>query len=185
MMKRSRALGQKGWTLPGFLTPAEIEQLLTGNDATLEKRLMRRYTPNEVSGLQESILKSTTARPWRQVLKQAFSANDRREYLIVVPALLAVLEGLLAIVAGKLKKNDVRVRKWGEAQVAKQMPQSIHKVIWESVAAFVETAWTSSKFSGNKPPYLNRHWILHGREMQDVKKADVLQLLQAIYWVST
>ncbi len=56
--------------------------------------------------------------------------------------------------------------------------------MWRSIAAFVGRLFLFSEFSGDCPPTINRHWILHGKAAPNWKKVDALKLFQAIHTVS-
>ena len=84
---------------------SEIETLLAGKSRTLDRRLVSRYTHDRLKTLRQDVLRSPSCKNYRRVLRQVFDGWDRAQYLLVVPALLAVLEGVLAHVGGHTNTN--------------------------------------------------------------------------------
>src|SRR4030095_698695 len=54
------------------------------------------------------------------------------------------------------------------------------RLIWKSVATFMEKLYENSDFSGNRPFLINRHWILHGRDATAWTVADSIRLFNAL-----
>ena len=62
---------------------------------------------------------------------------------------------------------------------------SITLALWRITKSFVEHLYRFSKFGGPKPTGVNRHWILHGRDVVDWNRADSLRLFQAVDTLSS
>lgn len=185
---RGERLADAGWTLPEFLDFSELRNLLdTDSKIDLDALIVDLYSRDEgreLTRLRDEIVQNELLDPYRRVIEQAFRAYERCDYLIVVPALLAALEGLLATVDNRIRSRRVTPIDWARNRESAQSEGSMHKVLWGSIAFFTEKLWQRSDFSGDGPPSLNRHWILHGREMQDVDQADALRLFQALHSIA-
>ncbi len=186
---RGERLAEAGWTLPQFLDFSDVRNLLeTSSDSDLDALIVDLYSRDEGHewiSLRGELAKSELLDSYRTVIEQAFRAYERGDYLIVVPALLAALEGVLAIVDNRIRSRRVTPVEWARNRESAQSEGSMHKVLWGSIVFFTEKLWQRSDFSEDHPPSLNRHWILHGRKMQDVDQADALRLFQALHSITT
>jgi hypothetical protein len=174
--------------VPMNLTPREIHKLLAaGAAADIDAAVVRIYSTNggaEFEALSRELVRQEELLRWRGVLRQAASAYRRRDYLVVVPALLLVLEGF---VATRWQGHGTRVRQIVEGEVGelrRGMPGSVTLSIWSGLQAFVERLFESRSFEGRRPTRINRHWILHGRGPSDWKQADALRLFVALHTMS-
>lgn len=180
-------LAAQGWALPMSLTPAETYEILeAGSPAAIDELFVRLYNADEqrhFKRLAEELLNRDVLALWRILLEQTVSAYRRREFAIIIPALLIVCEGILMRAEG----NNTRVRpvvcERAEAE-QRESPESINAILWRNVSRFVDELFKHSDFSGMPPGRLNRHWILHGRDASSWSQADCLRLLQAVDTIS-
>jgi hypothetical protein len=134
--------------------------------------------------LRNAILSNERLEFWHPLLKQCCDAYERQEYLIAVPSLLTVLEGAIAkpgsvpFVGGKDRA------KFFAEKIDTSPAESVEQCMWRSANAFVKTLFEGYVFDGPQPAFLNRHWILHGRDMPDWVQADCLRLFQGIQMVT-
>jgi hypothetical protein len=54
------------------------------------------------------------------------------------------------------------------------------RFIWRSIETFFDQLFSYRAFEDPRPDHLNRHWILHGRDIPDWGRADCLRLLQGL-----
>ncbi|WP_337288437.1 hypothetical protein [Candidatus Methylomirabilis sp.] len=180
-------LAEQGWSLPMSLTPAETYEILeSGTPAEIDKRFVRLY---EADGGRyfERLAEDLTSRHgllrWRSLITQVVSAYRRCDYAITIPALLTVCEGILVHGEGKRTKLRAVMRKRAEAE-QKKPPDSIDRILWDNVSRFVDKLFKQSDSAAAPPCRLNRHWILHGRDVPTWGQADCLRLLQAVDTIS-
>jgi hypothetical protein len=121
---------------------------------------------------------------WRLLLRESLWAYRRGKYRIVVPALLATIEGLVCEVTGTIREKGVNASKQWRERVAKPPKGFMVDVEWCAAAAFLESLWTRYDFDGPAPGSLNRHWVLHGRRPEVGGHADALRLLAAVDFIS-
>jgi hypothetical protein len=180
-------LAAQGWALPMSLTPAETYEILeAGSPAAIDELFVRLYDADEqrpFERLAEELLNRDVLARWRVLLEQTVSAYRRCEFVIIIPALLIVCEGILMHAKGN--KTNVReiVCKRAEAEQRKS-PELINTILWRNVSCFVDELFKKSDFSGMPPGRLNRHWILHGRDASCWSQADCLRLFQAVDTIS-
>jgi hypothetical protein len=136
---------------------------------------------HEYDRLRDDLLSSKELERWHPLLKQCCAAYERGEYLIAVPSLLTVLEGAIAIPSNApfVRAGD-RVE-FFKTRIQRAKPDSVAQYMWRSVDAFMKKLYQCSDFSTSPPPArLNRHWILHGRDLPGWDISDALRLLQGI-----
>lgn len=178
-------LGEYGWTLPMMMTPRQLARIVAIDDAaSIDAAFVEFYSSRGASNyraLRTKLLRSSELSWWRDLLTQCFRAYERRDYLIVVPSLLTVLEGAIAAPdKAKFVRAKDRVT-FFEGKVANAIPNSMRHYIWRSMDAFIKALFQHSDFSNSPTPErLNRHWILHGRDVPDWDASDCLRLFQAI-----
>jgi hypothetical protein len=100
--------------------------------------------------------------------------------LIVVPSLLTVLEGVFAKPENAPFIKGPERAKFFSEKIAAFPPDSVEAYMWRSADAFMKKLFESHQFGGPEPGFLNRHWVLHGRDTPEWGRADCLRLFQAI-----
>src|ERR1039458_8132325 len=183
-MRKAELLGELGWTLPTYMMPWQLHQILQLNDPNLIDLAFTEFY-SESNGrayrqLRKAVLEHERLEYWRPLLRQCCDAYERQEYLIAVPSLLTVMEGAIAK-PGKIAfvRGKDRDRFFTE-KIATSPSESVEQYMWRSLNAFVKTLFERHEFDGPQPEHLNRHWILHGRDMPDWGQSDFLRLFQAI-----
>jgi hypothetical protein len=176
-----RELGRLGWTVPLWapaVLPAVILRRIEAE--RIDELFTNTYRKDRYSrfrALVKGILARQAVARWKPLLKQCAGAFGRKRYLIVVPSLLLILEGLLA------SSDDSLGRRIPPHKVARRQfdrSNRFRAALWASIQAFIEAVFESRDFSEPRPPMLNRHWILHGRDETCWTEADCLRLFQAI-----
>jgi hypothetical protein len=175
-------LGEMGWTLPMW-GPIHLlyraaqhsrEEVDEGFVAEYRRRWGARFR-----ALSADLLGTPSLSRWHPIIDQCVWAHRRSRFLLVVPSLLAITEGVTAQMAGTLQ-----VRSEPRANASRQVAQkaSAHdRLVWVSLHAFLSRTFADSSFGSPAPPVLNRHWILHGRAASDWTEADSLRLFQALH----
>jgi hypothetical protein len=147
-------LARQGWALPLFLAPTETYEILEdGTPADIDLRFVRLYekdTGEHFERLATGVLDRSATSRWRRLLEQAVSAYRRDDFVITIPALITVCEGLL--MAGEGNRTDllalVRRRAEGERRSS---PESLDAIIWNSIHCFVAQLFQRSDFAGARP----------------------------------
>jgi hypothetical protein len=183
-------LGAYGWTLPGWASPPEIERMLDlAQDAgSLDQHFVSIYNANrrrEFKTLFRALEGETITHPWIPLLRQCRYGYYRGKYLLTVPALLTVLEGLAMTALGEARSKGTSLRKLISERYEERTKDRFSDLEWASIHAFCEVVFARHEFSDDPPTVINRHWILHGRDDPRWTEADVLRLFQAIQTVTT
>ncbi len=177
----ARQLGAAGWTVPMWAPPALVHGLLehTRSPSEIDESFLHMYKQKRGTRFREMMnrLKHREAiRPWLPLLEQCQYAYTKGRFLVTVPALLAVLEGLVATAGDQLTTLQ-SPRKTAGARYKES--KGISALVWASLEAFVGVVFQSHPFSKSRPSLINRHWILHGRDPTSWTQADSLRLFQA------
>lgn len=182
----SDRLADLGWTIPMLLTPRTFVELADPaySDTDIEKMLLALYTDGdykELRAVQKDILAAPLLAPWRGLLDEAFEVFWAGHLQIVVPALLMVIEGAVTSESGNLGAANVRVLAMAAHTKSQQEPQSWDALVWRSLTHWLDKLFAYHTFTGPRPPTLNRHWILHGRDAGPWEKTDVVRLFAALH----
>lgn len=182
-----RQLGAAGWTVPMWAPPVLVHGLLahTTSPSEIDQSFVHLYTKSRGRQFREMVnrlMHRETIRPWLPLIEECRYAYTKGRYLVTVPALLAILEGLVATAGEQLHSLQSPRTTAG----AKYKDSSgIRALVWASLEAFVGVVFQSHSFSKSRPTLINRHWILHGRDPASWTQADSLRLFQACDTVSS
>jgi hypothetical protein len=174
-------LGEYGWVIPGGMTLPQTAQILSeGDKEKIDALFVKFYSdPGALSILRDSLLSCDSIKQWDRLLEECFEAYERCRYLITIPALLTVLEGVISKDNPRTLSKSVRDNLLSAKlkQAGSNYYETIH---WQTIGIFLDQLYAQSDFNGPEPPGLNRHWILHGRDIPDWVQADSLRLFLAI-----
>lgn len=177
----ARRLGDLGWTCPDWMIPTNLLLLIRLGDERIDDFLVAAYGENNHSrfeALFASIKQNSQLERWHPILDQARDGYLHDQHLLVVPALLTVLEGLVASISG----NPHRVVRVEQAlrKLSASVKSSLVRFSWVAAEAFLLAVFKSHRFDAPPPVHINRHWILHGRDVPTWHAADSLRLFQGI-----
>jgi hypothetical protein len=158
-------LARGGWlgmerhlTGPLVRTVLEIAQA-SGDDAA--NNAIRNYFAKDdwalVTAMSEEWFDIPYFKDREPIVRDGIAAHRSGKFTLSVPALLPLAEGLAAEIVGPIPNVNVVkevARDW-KAQEQELWTQLYVDVVVDVMYARVDFA--------NKPPYLNRHFILHGR----------------------
>lgn len=113
------------------------------------------------------------------LLKECFWAYKNERYQICVPALFAVLEGLLVELSNDGNRKSIRYIN-GISSHIERGDITIEVMPLLSISYFLELTFSPSDFNGEEIDVINRHWSQHGRYMCDLTKKAPLQLFNAV-----
>ena len=175
----AKKLAHFGWTIPPQMIPRELFELSTSSDGeTVDAGFINFY--RRTGNAPGVGIGSPRLRRWHPLLEQCLESYDRGNYLICVPALIAVLEGAIAFPEGIAFMHGSERKAFFHRKIADCDSDLLSLALWESMDIFVSHLFASAPFGGTRPPRLNRHWILHGRDAPDWRQADALRLFQAL-----
>ncbi len=183
--KASKALAEYGWTLPMQLTPGEVVGLAGQPIEEIDAFFVDLYTDEDCAALRRAGRELLTRKgllAWRGLLEECLEVFEEGRYLVTIPALISTIEGVVATAGNSLHNRNVSKSFLTGvcANKANACPRSIHGIMWRSLEIFVEKLFQNAPFDRNRPPIINRHWILHGRDLANWTKADSLRLFCAL-----
>ncbi len=179
-------LGRSGWTLPMDLpvhpTVEILRDLREGDDCDAAFETL--YVEHDGAHLRD-LFKSLEENPgleiWRPMLSECIESYFDERYLVALPALVSVFEGMLALVLGEFRKWPQPVKSTrAKLDTSKT---GMDRVIWGSVVGFVAWLFAFSDFAADAPK-LNRHWMLHGRSSSGWQRVDVIRMFHAVHTLS-
>ena len=182
--EESLRLAELGWTIAPWMTLPQVTQLAALDSDAIDQEFSNFYF--EEGGLEttkNNLITSSRLERWRPLLPQIFAAIDRKDYLIAIPSLLLVLEGFVAQFAEPTNSQLVcstNVPRMIKAIQPSASPKSVSARLWASTMAFLDQLYKRAPFSEQCPTFLNRHWILHGRNATEWDAADALRILNAL-----
>lgn len=182
--KQIRVLVKFGWCVPMLGDFSVIQDAAEAKDEEgVDEYFLSFYSDDKHQALQVlkgSMLSEMGLLHWKDVIDQAFSAYENSLYLIVVPALLAVVEG--AVVENVNARHKALNVKNSMGKLRKSSPsESYRRLFIKSLETVMMELFKPVPFSSNEPPRLNRNLVLHGRNMHEAKQADCLRLFQLVH----
>lgn len=183
-LEKAELLGSLGWTFPVYMSPWRLYAILHLDTVDqIDESFVKFYCESDgknYAQLRDAILSDERLAPWRSLLKQCFGSYEREEFLIVVPSLLTVLEGVLAKPENAPFVTGPERARFFSEKIAAFPADSVEAHMWRCANTFIKKLFESHGFGGPEPGLLNRHWVLHGRLTPEWSRADCLRLLQAI-----
>jgi hypothetical protein len=177
-------LARLGWGLPMQITVPEFLAIADSSysDQMVETALVEFYTSNDCQGLRNleaDVLKAPALARWSTLIPEIFAAFYAEMFQITIPALISILEGLVASERGRLMERDIRIIRMARENeaAAAAHPKSYDALTWKTMRQIVEKIFQPAAFDGPQPSAINRHWILHGRDAGPWDKTDSLRLL--------
>lgn len=176
----SRKLGQMGWTLPMWGEVSLARRLVDGSRTAeeIDQMFVEAYAENDGQQYREmvsGILAVDSLQKWAPLIEECDFAFQNKKYLIVVPSLITILDGFLAALDGKLDGPTRPIR-----IVSQRLRPEVTGFVESSVHGFISQVFVDHKFSNDRRPLINRHWVLHGRDDPKWTESDCLRLFQAL-----
>jgi hypothetical protein len=180
-------LARTGWTLPISLTIPDMIELLRVPDEEIDDAFIAAYDAEDgFSWLKNGILTAARLKDWQPLLPQCLENFENGNYAICIPALLSVLEGAIARPDGVLFVSPADRVAYFRAKIAAADTDSLDRATWNSMNIFFASLYEKSDFRTAPPPKINRHWILHGRDLPSSwDRADALRLFHALTTLCT
>lgn len=177
-------LASLGWALPGDLSLEQIERLAEDkiSDNCIDELLIKYYSGDEFARLN-SLVNNADVPEYldlhKEILEEIFDSLRNERYRICIPALITILEGVLA---SKLGLRETRKTKMIAPTKKKidDVKMNFNKTFWRSIHTLIDNLYKRSNFDEDMPKKLNRHWVLHGRGGIVESRKNSVQLLVLI-----
>jgi len=181
-------MATRGWTIQMSLTPGIWAGLANQTPEETDEFFVTFYTEDNFAALREvrqELTRRTSLAKWKSLLEECFESLEAGRHLITIPALLSIIEGVIASAGQALTSHRVRLIHICAENAKKSTPSFMNAEMWNSMALFLEKLFQSAPFDGDKPVFINRHWILHGRDSASWTIADSLRLFNALQTVDS
>ena len=180
-------LARHGWTIPMNLSAPDLVELAKCRSEEIDEFFVDYYSKDDFAELR-SVRSEFRKRPslshWIALLNESFEAFEEGKFLITIPALISVIEGVVSRADGVLSKQKVDVKQICARRVG-EAKGFVHVAMWRSLRFFCEELFRRAPFDRGRPSLINRHWILHGRDAATWTAADSLRLFNALQTVDS
>jgi hypothetical protein len=190
MILGQKKLAETGWTVVGWIDLPHARAFRNWSESEIDAYFETQYLrgpENRLKHLRRKLLKDSSFAPWRDLLRESFRAFNQGLHKICVPSLVSVLEGyailrLVETAEGNRKDHFQRdtAPQRGLRGLRRHNNQHVKGMIWQSLVEFFDNLYKHSDFCSDRPTFLNRHWIQHGRSESDWTKLDALRLFNAL-----
>jgi hypothetical protein len=181
-------MASRGWTIQMSLTLRDLEELANQTPEEADQFFVAFYSDDNFAVLRK-VRQELTSRPglarWKALLDECFESFESGRYLITIPALLSVIEGVIASAGQALTSQRVHLIAICAENSQKTGGNTITAEMWNSMKLFVGKLFGPAPFDGKRPDFINRHWILHGRDSASWTVADALRLFNALQTVDS
>jgi len=160
-----RVLTRGGWLgMERHLTGPQVRTILqiaqTSGDDAANHAIVNYFAKDDwalVTAMSEEWLDIPYFKDREPIVRDGIAAHRSGKFTLSVPALLPLAEGLAAEIVGPIPNVNV------VKQVARDW-KAQEQELWTQlyVDVVIDVMYDRVDFA-NKPPYLNRHFILHGR----------------------
>ncbi|MBL4898665.1 MAG: hypothetical protein JKX76_03335 [Colwellia sp.] len=173
-----------GWVFPLNLPYPEYKRIVSLHEESpdiLDRYFIGFFSSNFEGNIKTPILKYSLSIPeyLKTLLNECFSSYSNNHYQICVPALFAVIEGLLVDLSNNGDRKNTRYKQ-GISNYIESSNIKVEVMPLLSLYHFLELAFTPSDFNGVEVDVINRHWSQHGRYLYDLTNKAPLQLFNAI-----
>lgn len=172
-------LAGAGWTIPMDFTLREMVELVEDPEQEIDSFFVDYYTENNFEKLRNLRRRLTSRKrlsQWQALLCECFESVENGRYVITIPALLTMIEGTVCRANGGVGRDIKRICKIR----ATELTGSITGLMWRSLEIFVTLLFQGAPFDKGRPSFINRHWILHGRDATSWEIADAIRLFNAL-----
>jgi hypothetical protein len=183
----SEHLAGLGWTMPMSLSPRDIVELADKPADEVDIFFVDFYTANncaELTLLNKGFEARASLDQWKQLLGKCFESFATKKHIITVPALLTVIDGVVAKAGNKALAWRIDPATIC-AEKAAAAGESVNGWGWNSLKLFFDKLFQPAPFSQNRPALINRNWILHGRDAANWTIADSLRLFNALQTIDS
>lgn len=178
--KQFEDLAKLGWAIPPHFAFLGAEYLSpTNNNAeSIAKRFLKEYRKDNYN-LVEVVIANCKHLD-QEVMEQALWCIKRKYYKVCLPALLAILEGVLSEKLHINKTKDIKYLNPLESHIESDKYVGIQIFTALSIKSYIQELFKRSDFSNREPININRHWLLHGRSYLNRDDSDVIKIINSI-----
>jgi len=115
----------------------------------------------------------------KSLLEECFISYESDHYQICVPALFAILEGLLIELSNGQDRAKTKYTQ-GILDKIQTLGETPKILPLTSIVYFLEMTFCQRNFNEPETGMINRHWSQHGRYITELSKKSPLQLFNAV-----
>ena len=147
----------------------------------LDKYFIELFSSDFRENVEKPILKYSLSIPehLNTLLHECFLAYKNSLFQICVPALFAILEGVLVELSNNGDRKNIRYLQ-GIDNYIKSSDITVEVMPLISLSHFLKLVFSPSDFNGEEIDVINRHWSQHGRYLSDFTNKASLQLFNAV-----
>ncbi|MDN4873678.1 MULTISPECIES: hypothetical protein [Bacillus cereus group] len=188
----AESLGKKGWTLPMLMDIRDhIEMSRISDISEIDNLIEKFHLDKKVfEELKSDIINHDLTSEWRTLLVQCFDSYEQGNYLIVIPNLFTIFEGVAnSLISPRYKKivqsNDQVSLNRRYKKVKREIESDKTYIIYySSIVEFIGTIFRYGDFDKRTSRFdiINRNWVLHGRDNPNQwQRVDALRLFIALH----
>jgi hypothetical protein len=182
-------MGQLGWTLPMRFSMRGLVEISELPPAEIDNFFVEYYCVNDFAELRRvraELSRRHSLVQWKALLDECFDSFESGKHLITIPALLSVIEGIVSSAGyGSAYPKVANLKKICAAKAA-DAAGGVKGLMWYSLELLTSQLFQAAPFNQARPTFINRHWILHGREDAATWTiADSLRLFNALQTVDS
>jgi hypothetical protein len=181
---------EHGWTIVGWIDIPVTRAFAKWTGPRIASFFETSYLDEperRLRKLSKTLLSDSSFTPWKDLLRESFRAFNLGLYRVCVPSLISILEGYAISRLVESAKNQKKLLVKRDTKPDRRLKElhfhndkRIKGLIWTSLIGFFDKLYIHSDFSMDRPSFLNRNWILHGRSECNWTKSDALRLFNAL-----
>ena len=194
-------VGKSGWTIPLHISVVDLLDIADlEKQADIDQAFMKYFSEDDnFEEMKKNIMENALLTDFHELLEQCFSNYEKGQFLITIPSLFSILEGF----AHKLifsqyrqspeynEKSRVSLQRKYEKMRTDIENNTSELAFYASAALFLEKsfdnreAFNDEESKDVRPLIINRHRVLHGRDIPAMwKRHDAIRLFNAIHTLS-
>lgn len=190
----SKVLGQIGWyfdfgsnsdDFDNYLTFCSLNFEIEEFDVDIANNALCSYFNSRITNIEEELVRLLPDR--KRQIEAGFLAHRNKQFIFSIPLLLIVIDG---IGFDKTGKNVIfsRDHKTGQTRIAKLsvIPQDIKNNLYLDAmySSLLNTTAINSPESEEDPEVVNRHRLLHGKDLSYDNEINSLKVISFLNYIT-
>lgn len=191
----ARRLGEYGWTVSPSKTPSNVCEWINVIMQEGESAIARKFTQKDIEEIFTFLKEIYSDNSTALYLQHAIDNYRKKNYTEAAMFFFALLDNRVFYLASerypynKRKQIENGINESGKKYYQCLRTERSYRLFVAcdyipSLIAYCMRVFNDAKgfecYTGNVPPYLNRNWLHHGRMAREVKKYEVIQIINAL-----
>ena len=194
-------IGEKGWTIPIHFSINDLFKVAELDEQNEVDKVFMQFFADEknYSDMKQNIMENDLLKKFHPLLEQCFENYEKEQYLIVIPSLFSVVEGLAHKLIYPPYRETFHHKSGQRANIIAKYEKmrdeiesnSSNAAIYISATLFLsksfdnKNAFNDEAEKDSRPLIINRNRVLHGRDDISLwRKADAIRLFNALHTLS-